>query len=345
MLIPIILSGGSGTRLWPVSTTKHPKQFHTLVGDQTLIQATAARLDGMPDVGQPIVVANRRHADLIAEQIGDRSPLLIMEPAGRNTAPAIAAACLVAQKKHDDPLVAVLPSDHLIPDVAECQATLRRAADLAESGLLVTFGVVPDHPATGYGYIERGEPIAGTEACHIARFTEKPKAALARQYVAAGHLWNSGIFVFKARAYLSELERLRPDIATAVAASLGGDESGFDLSRKAWEACPSESIDYAVMEDTHLGAVLALDAGWTDVGTWGRLLHIGDEDEAGNVVSGDVIAVDTKTSYIRSEGRLIVTIGLEDVVIVETPEAIVAVHKDRTEDIKGVVARLPKELK
>ena len=345
MLIPIILSGGAGTRLWPVSTQNHPKQFHRLVGNQTLIEATISRLDGVVGLGRPIVVCNQRHVELVNDQIGDRSPLLITEPIGRNTAPAVAAACQVALRLDPDATVAVLASDHLIPDVGAFQMAIQEAARLAESGLLVTFGVVPDRPATGYGYIHQGPAIEGSTANRIDGFREKPDAKTAAEYVASGYLWNSGMFVFGAQSYLDELERLRPDIAAAVTASLPGDGDLIHLIEAAWAACPSESIDYAVMEHTDLGAVLPLDVGWNDVGTWGTLLRIGDEDAAGNVISGDVVVLDSTNSYIRSEGRLIVAIGLEDVVIVETPDAIVVVHKDRTEDLKSVVAELPPEIR
>ena len=345
MLVPVILSGGAGTRLWPVSTENHPKQFHRLIGTQTLIQATVGRLDGLQGLGRPIVVCSTRHVDLVQEQIGDRSPLLITEPSGKNTAPAIAAACHAALLLDDDPTVAVLASDHLVADVEAFQSAIGEAARLSESGRLVTFGVVPDRPATGFGYIHRGEEIHGSNASLIDGFHEKPDAATAADYLDRGYLWNSGMFVFKAKAYLAELQKYRPDIASAVADALQGEGEILALEATAWESCPSESIDYAVMEHTARGAVLPLDVGWTDVGTWGTLLHIGDEDSAGNVVAGDVVTVDTTNSYVRSEGRLIVTIGLDDVVIVETPEAIVAVHKDRTEDIKQVVAGLPPELR
>jgi len=346
-MIPVILSGGSGTRLWPLSRSAYPKQFLPLAGDRSMLQMTLDRLDGVPLLRPPVVVCNDRHRFLVAEQLhegGIEGSSIVLEPMGRNTAPAVAVAALVALEREDDPLLLVLPADHVIRDIEVFQATLAVAREEAEAGALVTFGIVPDRPETGYGYIRAGRENRRSGVFRVAEFVEKPDRQTAHQYVDSGQFyWNSGMFVFKARRYLEELERLAPDVLSACQAAQRKAVTDLDfirLDREAFSGCPNESIDYAVMERTDSAVVVPLDAGWSDVGSWSALLGITHGDAEGNVVLGDVIAEDTHNCYLRSEERLVATVGVTDHVVVETKDAVLVAHRDRVQDVKRIVEHL-----
>jgi mannose-1-phosphate guanylyltransferase/mannose-6-phosphate isomerase len=343
-LIPVLLSGGSGTRLWPLSRETHPKQFQPLVGEQSLLQATWRRLDGLAGAGRPIVVANEEHRFMVAEQLrqaGVTPSALLLEPVGRNTAPAIAAAALQAQSEGADPLLLVLPSDHVIRDEAGFRAAVLAAKPAAEAGALVTFGIVPTGPETGYGYIQAA-PGDGVRA--VARFVEKPDLATAEAYVAGGgYFWNSGMFLFRASRYLEELRRFAPDMVAAVRAALAAGKRDADflrLDRAAFEACPADSIDYAVMEKTGAAAVLPIDVGWSDVGSWSALWEIADQDADGNAHHGDVLALGCRNTLAWGGRRLVSLLGLQDVIVVDTDDALLVAARDQVQQVKDIVARL-----
>ena len=344
-LQPVLLSGGSGTRLWPLSREAYPKQFLPLAGDDTMVQATWRRVEALADLA-PIVVANEEHRFLVAEQlrqVGAPVPAILLEPVGRNTAPAIAAAALQAMAGGADPLLLVLPSDHVVRDVAGFQRAVREASSAAEAGALVTFGIVPDAPETGFGYIQAE---AGDGLRQVLRFVEKPDAATARSYLdAGGYYWNSGMFLFRASRYLEELARFRPDIVDAVRAAHAAARHDGDfvrLDKDAFSACPSDSIDYAVMEKTADAKVLPVDIGWNDVGSWSALWDVAERDADGNAHHGDVIAVDSRNSYAYAQ-RLVALVGLDDIVVVETDDAVLVARKDKVQEVKQVVARLKQE--
>lgn len=347
MLIPVILSGGAGTRLWPVSRELYPKQLLPLVGDRTMLQATLQRLDGTT-VGEPIVVCNESHRFMVAEQLRqiDITPrAIVLEPFGRNTAPAIALAALQALEGGDaDPTLLVLPADHVIRNVKAFHAAMAVASAAADAGHLVTFGVVPHVPETGYGYIRRGDALAG--AHRIEAFVEKPDVARAEEFLRAGtYLWNSGMFVFKAKRFLEELERHAPDIAKQCRAALANAKKDLDFTRldtEAFEACRSDSIDYAVMEKTKDAVVVPLDAGWSDVGSWSALYDANEADAQGNVRMGDVLVEDSSGNYLYAESRLVASVGLRDHVVVETKDAVLVAPKDRVQDVKKLVDQLKK---
>lgn len=346
-LQPVLLSGGSGTRLWPLSREAHPKQFLPLVGDDTLLQATWRRVAPLSSAA-PLVVANEDHRFLVAEQlrvIGAPRARIVLEPVGRNTAPAIAAAALIASADGTDPLLLVLPSDHVVRDADAFRAAVRAASPAAEAGALVTFGIVPQAPETGFGYIhaEAGHAEAGEGVRKVLRFVEKPDAATAQGYLdAGGYYWNSGMFLFRASRFLEELGRHRPDILAAVRAACGHvdpDGEFLRLDREAFAASPSESIDYAVMEKTDAAMVLPVDIGWNDVGSWSALWDVSEQDADGNARHGDVITVDSRNSYAYAR-RLVALVGVENLVVVETDDAVLVAAKDRVQDVKQVVARL-----
>lgn len=346
-LIPVLLSGGSGTRLWPLSRETHPKQFQPLVGEQSLLQATWRRLEGLPGAGRPIVVANEEHRFMVAEQlrqVGVAPAALLLEPVGRNTAPAIAVAALQAQAGGGDPLLLVLPSDHVIRDEAGFRAAVLAAVPAAEAGALVTFGIVPAGPETGYGYIQAA---AGEGVRAVARFVEKPDLATARDYVASGrYFWNSGMFLFRASRYLDELQRFAPAIVEAARAALAGGKRDADflrLGRAAFEASPSDSIDYAVMEKTDAAAVLPIDVGWSDVGSWSALWEIADQDPDGNAHHGDVLALGCRNTLAWGGRRLVSLLGLTDVIVVDTDDALLVAARDQVQQVKDIVARLKAE--
>jgi len=360
MLTPVILSGGAGTRLWPLSRELYPKQLLPLVGERTMLQQTVLRLEGL-GAASPVVVCNEAHRFLVAEQLrqlGVEPQAVVLEPMGRNTAPAIAlaahAALDAAQRRNvagsgagnGDPVLLVLPADHVIRDVPVFQKAVRVALGAAEAGQLVTFGIVPTKPETGYGYIQRGEPPAGAaETVHrIARFVEKPSPERAREFLASGeHYWNSGMFMFRARRFLEELARFAPPIAKACEAAYRSAKSDLDFTRidaKAFAACPSDSIDYAVMEKTSSAVVIPLAAGWSDVGSWSALHEASESDGRGNVARGDVMVEDCDSCYLYSESRLVAVVGLKDHVVVETKDAVLVAPESRVQDVKKLVLRL-----
>ncbi len=352
MFIPVILCGGAGTRLWPLSREGFPKQLLALTGKHTLLQQTVLRLEGLP-AGAPLTVCHEAHRFLVAEQLRElnvTARAAILEPFGRNTAPAIALAAHaalggVAAGEAADPVLLVLPADHLIRAVAPFQQAVRAALPAAQDGKLVTFGIVATRPETGYGYIQRGAALGA--GFRIARFVEKPDLPRAQAFVEAGdHYWNSGMFMFRARRYLEELERFAPEMARICAAAFAGAAADLDFTRisaASFEACPADSIDYAVMEKTSEAVVVPLAAGWSDVGSWASLHEASETDAHGNVAHGDVISEDTRGSYLHSESRLVAAVGLKDHVVIETKDAVLVAPKDRAQDVKKLVARLKEQ--
>jgi mannose-1-phosphate guanylyltransferase/mannose-6-phosphate isomerase len=343
-LHPVILSGGSGTRLWPLSRAALPKQLLPLAGERTMLQETVQRLSGIAGIGAPLVVCNNDHRFLIAEQmreIGVEPLGIFLEPVGRNTAPAAAVAALTLLKRDPAAVMLLLPADHLIDDVPAFHAAVAEGTKAVAAGCLVTFGIVPDSPHTGYGYIQRGAAMAGTAANQVARFVEKPNAATARSFLASGdYFWNSGMFLFSARQFLDELEKFRPDIPAACRRALEGGEHDLDfcrLDKAAFAGCPSDSIDYAVMERTAHAAVVPASMGWNDIGAWSALWDVGGKDEHGNVVRGDVYLDGVEDSYVRAESRMVAAIGVSDLLVVETADAILVADKSRAQDVKKVV--------
>jgi mannose-1-phosphate guanylyltransferase / mannose-6-phosphate isomerase len=343
-LIPVILSGGSGSRLWPLSREAHPKQFLPLVGDKTLLQDTWLRLRGLPGASAPIVVANEEHRFLVAEQlmqIGVKPAALILEPVGRNTAPAIAVAALQAIADGSDPVLVVLPSDHVIRDEAAFRAAIVAAMPAAEAGRLVTFGIVPSGPETGYGYIKAGP---GDGVRPVARFVEKPDLATAQQYVSSGeYFWNSGMFAFRASRYLEELGKTQPAMVASARDALAKARRDADflrLDKDAFAACPSDSIDYAVMEKTDAASVLPIGVGWNDVGSWSALWEVSPQDEDGNAHRGDVLSIDSRNTLVMSERRMVAVLGLDDIVVVDTDDALLIAKRDNVQQVKDIVNRL-----
>ena len=348
---PVILSGGSGTRLWPMSRTLYPKQLQPLIGDKSLLQQAALRIDGLTDFSAPLIVANEEHRFIIAEQlreIGLTTQGLLLEPIGRNTAPAACVSALSLVENDPDALMLLMPSDHIIEDRGAFLVAIERAASAARAGRLVTFGIHPERAETGFGYIERGAKLPGTDgAFAVARFVEKPDAATAEAYVASGDFfWNSGIFLFPASLYLDELRRLRPDIAAACAQALKAarrDEDFVRLDRDAFAACPADSIDYAVMEHTEKAAVVPVAMGWSDLGSWDALWELAEKDGAGNALLGNVIAEDSRNCYLRSESGLVAALGVDDLVIVATDDAVMLAPRSRSQDVRRLVSRLNAE--
>lgn len=340
-IIPVILSGGAGTRLWPLSWGDHPKQFLPLVSNNTMIQETLLRLKDL-DIGSPIVSCGEGHRFLVAQQLGeisDKKPTIILEPMAKNTAPAIAAACCAAIKQDKDAIVVVLPSDHVIADVKTFQNAVMTAAKNAEKGSLVTFGIVPTFAATGYGYVK----AAGAEtdgAFTLEKFVEKPCLEKAKEYLASSeYAWNSGMFVFKASTFIEELKVHSPEMAKLSIESFEKaviDSDFIRLDKDAFGQIKGDSIDYAVMEKTKLGKIVKLNAGWDDVGSWSALYDISEKDENKNAVKGDVIALDTKNSYIRGGKRTIATIGLDNVVVVDSDDSLLIARMDSIQDVKKV---------
>lgn len=345
MPIPVILAGGSGTRLWPMSRELRPKQFQSLTGPNTMLQETLLRLDDSIR-SRAIIICNEKHRFLAAEQvraIGLQQAKIILEPKGRNTAPAIALAALEAVKNEEDPLLLVLSADHLITDRDSFSRTIQEAMHFARQGKMVVFGIVPTHPETGFGYIQMGQSLDG-KAFGLAGFVEKPDEKTARNYLETGnYLWNSGMFLFTAGAYLSELEKFRPDIFRACVQSVEGAIKDLDFIRvgkESFESCPADSIDYAVMEKTEAGVVVPLKSGWSDIGSWTALAGAMKKDSQGNVFQGDVIALDTKSSLIMAENRLVAALGIEDLVVVETSDAVLVASKNRVQDVKEIVGKI-----
>ncbi|WP_434153606.1 mannose-1-phosphate guanylyltransferase/mannose-6-phosphate isomerase [Pseudomonas sp. JZ134] len=346
MLYPVVMAGGSGTRLWPISRQLNPKQFLSFGNDSaTLLQATLLRLDGLA-IEAPLIICNEQHRFLAAEQlrqINIDNATIILEPCGRNTAPAIALAALCLAQQNPNAMMLVLAADHMIMDANAFQQAVVRAESLARDGLLVTFGVVPSYPETRYGYIERGD-ILDDNGFFVRRFVEKPDLVKAKSYVEDGnYLWNSGIFMFSAGRYLEELELLQPRILAACQRALLQGCCDLDFIRideEAFAECPGESIDYAVMEQTSAAAVVPLDAGWSDVGSWSALWAIYEKDKKGNVLQGDTLAQDCHNTYISSDSRLVAALGVSDLVVVETKDAVLVAHKDHTQDLEKIVEHL-----
>jgi mannose-1-phosphate guanylyltransferase/mannose-6-phosphate isomerase len=364
LLQPVVLSGGSGTRLWPLSREKYPKQLLPLIGDDSLLQATVRRVEGIAGVtlAAPMVVCNEEYRFVIAEQLRclGKPGTVVLEPCGRNTAPALTLSALAAIKNEADPVLLVMPADHVITDVAAFQRVVSQGAILAAAGAVVTFGITPDAPETGYGYIQSGAAYAGAgndAARLIARFVEKPDLATAQAYLAEGtYLWNSGLFMMRASVWLSAMAACRPDILAACQTAWDQGKSDGDFARVGKEAfaqCPSDSIDYAVMERIAAqsgtgsslppGVVLPLSAGWSDVGAWDALWQVLPKDTQGNVAQGDVLLQDCTNTLALSEGRLIACVGVSDLVVVETADAILVSHKDKTQDVKKIVDTLKKQ--
>jgi len=350
-LVPVILCGGTGTRLWPLSRATYPKQYWALAGTggETLLQQTQQRLEGLPGLASPLLICNEDHRFVVAEQmrqIGVSPAAILLEPLGRNTAPAVAVAALQATAGGQDPLLLVLAADHVIRDAAQFRATVEVGVPAAQAGQLVTFGIVPLGPETGYGYIEASQPLQAelTAPVPICRFVEKPDLATAEQFLTTGRFtWNSGMFLFKASAILAELERLAPEVVSACRSAMEHESPDLDflrLEREAFTSCPSVALDVAVMEKTDRGAVLPLDAGWSDVGSWSALWETSDQDDDGNVLRGRVISQASRNCYLRSEHRLVVGLGVEDLVVVETDDVVLVAHRDRAQEIKSVVQRL-----
>lgn len=350
-MIPVILSGGSGTRLWPLSRSLYPKQFLPLVSGQTMLQETLARLNGVNGIADPLVVCNEDHRFIVAEQLrqlGVASSTILLEPVGRNTAPAIAVAALTAMAHGEDPLLLVLAADHVIRNVEAFHAAIGLARSAAEQGALVTFGITPTAPETGYGYIRRsGNSEWGvTNGVYpIAQFVEKPDLATAQSYLASSeYFWNSGMFLFRASAFLTELERFAPEILAACQQAVASEKSDLDfvrLNAEAFAACPSDSIDYAVMEKTDKAMMAPLDAGWNDLGSWSALWDVQEKDSNGNVIKGDVLAINAHNNYLHSaDGRLVAAVGLDNAVVVDTKDAVLVAHRDHVQEVKKIVDEL-----
>lgn len=351
MILPVILAGGSGTRLWPLSRALYPKQLISLVDRHTMLQNTILRLDGLEGVAQPVVICNDEYRFMVAEQLRQidiQAESIILEPVGRNTAPALAVAAIRAMAGSDDPLLLILPADHHIQNTDSFQRALRAGQEHARAGRMITFGIVPQKPETGYGYIKMGEPLSspdsGDPAVRIAAFVEKPDLETAKRYLSSkAYCWNSGMFMFKASRVLEELETFAPDIVAACRLSIEKGSSDLDffrLDRAAFSACPSDSIDYAVMEKTKNGAMVPMSAGWNDLGSWEALWQVGKKDGDDNVVKGDVVLQDVEDSYLHAEHRLLAAVGLKDHIVVETSDAVMISPRNRVQDVKGLVDRL-----
>jgi mannose-1-phosphate guanylyltransferase/mannose-6-phosphate isomerase len=357
---PVILSGGAGTRLWPLSREQYPKQLLSFHGEHTLLQQTVQRLSGLSKlvgkVEEPIIVCNEQHRFLVAEQLRsiDCDPAaILLEPIGRNTAPALTVAALASMKTGDDGILMVMPADHVIINIDQYHQAVNEAVNLAEKGMLVTFGIVPTQAETGFGYIRKGESIENSPAAVISSFVEKPDATTAQAYVDSGeYLWNSGMFVMRASVWLEQLEKLQPDMLAACREAYQAASDDLDFSRletKAFETCPADSIDYAVMEKlgnengtggAPLATVVPLDADWSDLGAWSAIWEVGESRADGNVFKGDVLSHGCRNSLFHSEHRLVAGVGVEDLLVVETADAVLVAHKDHAQDVKKIVEQL-----
>ncbi|HSO20656.1 MAG TPA: mannose-1-phosphate guanylyltransferase/mannose-6-phosphate isomerase [Desulfosarcina sp.] len=351
MILPVILAGGSGTRLWPLSRALYPKQLIRLVDQHTMLQNTVLRLNGLSETGNPMVICNDEYRFMVAEQLRQidiQAEAIILEPVGRNTAPALAVAAIRAMAGGGDPVLLILPADHHIQFSDRFQQVVKEGYRHAQNGWLITFGIVPESPETGYGYIRMGEPLPSEDgngsAVTIAAFVEKPDLATAERYVASrAYCWNSGMFMFKASQALEALDRLAPDIVAACRRAVDDGRSDLDFFRldlAAFTDCPGDSIDYALMEKTDRGAMLPMTAGWNDLGSWEALWQVGEKDDLNNVVKGDVVLHDVADSYLHAESRLLAAVGLKDHIVVETPDAVMISPRHRVQDIKGLVDRL-----
>jgi mannose-1-phosphate guanylyltransferase len=345
MLLPVVMAGGSGSRLWPLSRSLYPKQFISLTSEKSMLQETIVRLSGL-DHQSPLIICNEEHRFIVAEQLRKQNIQhggIILEPVGRNTAPAIALAALHAVNNGEDPLLLVLAADHVIQDSFAFSDAVRAAIPSAEQGMLITFGIIPTAPETGYGYIKHGDAI-DESVFRVAQFVEKPDLDTAQQYLASGeYYWNSGMFLFKASRYLEELKEHHPNILEACESAMQGSRQDLDFIRLAEEAfflCPDDSIDYAVMEKTHDALVVPMNAGWSDVGSFSALWEVSAKDDLGNVAVGDVLTDQTSNSYIYAQNKLVSTVGVENLVIIETKDAVLVANKDKVQDVKNIVNQL-----
>ncbi|HLB41644.1 MAG TPA: mannose-1-phosphate guanylyltransferase/mannose-6-phosphate isomerase [Gammaproteobacteria bacterium] len=345
MIVPVILAGGSGSRLWPVSRSAYPKQLLSLVGNRTLLQDTVLRTQAITNSLPPIIICNREHRFLVAEQmqtIGVHDATIIIEPIGKNTAPAAAIAALYLQTY--DPILLILPADHLIKDINGFASIIDDALTCAGAGKLVTFGISPTKPEIGYGYIKISQPLNGGNAYGVERFIEKPDLQAAETYLASGqYYWNSGIFMFRASQYLAELEKYAPDILHVCKQTIRHIIKDLDfvrLNENIFTTCPSDSIDYAVMEKTKNIVLVPLQTMWSDIGSWSALYEIQESNQDGNILIGDVIVEEVKNSYLRAESRMLAVVGVTDHIIVETSDAVLVAHKDKSQEIKNMVSRL-----
>jgi mannose-1-phosphate guanylyltransferase/mannose-6-phosphate isomerase len=343
VLVPIVMSGGSGTRMWPKSRQEYPKQFLPLFNETSMLQDTVLRLEGL-NAEAPLLICNESHRFLVAEQLLEcdvKPNSIVLEPFGRNTAPAIAVAAL--SQSSDDAILLVLAADHVITNVEEFHRLVKLGEKVCAEGKLVTFGIVPSKPETGYGYIQAGDELeSGVHS--VEAFVEKPDSATAEQYVSAGnYFWNSGMFMFRAKDFLKELEERQPKILEHCRAALTGAQTDLDfvrLNAAAFEKCPSDSIDYAVMEHTKNGVVIPSDIGWSDVGSWSSLWEVSDKDSEGNRFVGDVIAKNSNNNFVHSDGRLVTLVGINDVVVVDTDDAVLIASRDQVQDVKSIVEEL-----
>jgi len=346
---PVILSGGSGSRLWPLSRSHYPKQFYPLTADQTLLQQSALRLPQALGYASPLIVCSEHHRFIVAEQLrqcGIAPNRIVLEPVGRNTAPAAAVAALCLLKQDPEAILLVLPADHLIAKVEVFNDAVSKTLAVVDQDRLVSFGIEATEPHTGYGYVKQG-PAISADAFAVEKFIEKPSEKAAAGFLAAGgYHWNSGIFIFSAQVYLQELGRFHPDILAACEAAVagGGEDLGFfRLDPEAFERCPSDSIDYAVMEKTDKAAVLPVTMGWNDIGSWTALWETGEKDDKGNLFEGDVLAIDVKNSHIRAEDALVAAVGLDNVTVIQTKDAVLVLPSDRAQDVKSIVDRLKQQ--
>ncbi|MUK92258.1 mannose-1-phosphate guanylyltransferase/mannose-6-phosphate isomerase [Aliivibrio fischeri] len=347
-ILPVIMAGGSGSRLWPLSRTQYPKQFISLVNNDSMLQNTISRLEQLPK-SEPIIICNNDHRFMVAEQmreLGIHNADIILEPVGRNTAPAIALAAFQAIRDEQDPLLLVLAADHVITNEQAFIESVNRSIPAAEDGMLVTFGIVPTHPEIGYGYIKQGQ-VFNNDLYHVEAFVEKPNFETAKQYLDTGkYSWNSGMFLFKASTYLNELKKYNSAIYDTCKLALDSSYSDLDfirISKELFAECPDDSIDYAVMEQTDKAVVLPMDAGWSDVGSWSALWDINAKDDNGNAIRGDVLLDSTQNSYIYAQNKLVTTVGVDNLVIVETKDAVLVANKDKVQDVKNIVNQLKQD--
>lgn len=348
MIVPVVLAGGSGSRLWPLSRSAYPKQLLPLVSGKTMLQDTVLRAFAIGDtVASPIVICNQEHRFLVAEQLQEieaSNAHIILEPFGKNTAPAVAISALHLLKEHNDPILLVLPADHVIKDMNTFMTAVSHATRCAEAGHLVTFGITPTHPETGYGYIKIGAELPEKKGFSVDQFVEKPNLNAAESYIASGnYFWNSGIFMFRASRYLEELRRHAPDMLAACEKSvlkMTRDLDFIRLDKESFSDCPSDSIDYAVMEKTQDAVLVPLNAAWSDVGSWTALWEVQNPDQHGNVTQGDVVTEQVTNSYLRAESRMLAVVGVSDHIVIETSDAVLVAHKDNSQAVKKMVELL-----